>query len=137
MTVSGDVRSISVVLCDDVAEMRSILRDVLAEDPSIAVVGEAENGRDCLRMIIRLEPDIVLLDLSMPDMDGLEAIPLIVKNAPRTGIIVFSGFGGRRMGDVAVGMGADRYIEKGTELHELAAAVIEVAESRFRPESGP
>jgi DNA-binding NarL/FixJ family response regulator len=125
-----DLREISVVLCDDVAEMRSILHDMLAEDPSISIVGEADNGRDCVRLINRLDPDVVLLDLSMPDMDGLEAIPMIVKNAPRTGIIVFSGFAATRMADVATGMGADRYIEKGTGLHEVAAAVVEVAGAR-------
>jgi DNA-binding NarL/FixJ family response regulator len=136
VTVSSDLRRISVVLCDDVAEMRSILHDVLAEDASIAIVGEAENGRECVQLLSRLEPDIVLLDLSMPDMDGLEAIPLIIKNSPRTGIIVFSGFGGKRMGDAALGMGADRYVEKGTGLHELAAAVVEVAASRLERNSG-
>jgi two-component system nitrate/nitrite response regulator NarL len=130
VTLKSDLRRISVVLCDDVAAMRSILHDVLAEDSSISIVGEAENGRDCVQLLSRLEPDIVLLDLSMPDMGGLEAIPLIVKNSPRTGIIVFSGFGGKRMGDAAIGLGADRYVEKGAALHELAAAVVEVAASR-------
>jgi DNA-binding NarL/FixJ family response regulator len=111
--------------------MRAILHETLTEDPTVAIVGEAANGRDCVRMISELRPDIVLLDLSMPDMDGLEAIPLIAKLAPRTGIIVFSGFGANRMGEVALGLGADRYLEKGTSLQVLSAAVRAVADSRL------
>jgi DNA-binding NarL/FixJ family response regulator len=131
MTGSGDGH-ISVVICDDVPEMRELLRDVLGEDPSTAIVGEADNGRDCLRLIRELEPDVVLLDLAMPAMDGLEAIPLIIKDAPRTGIIMFSGFGGSRMGDVVRSLGADHYIEKGTALSDVVAAVRAVAKSRLR-----
>jgi DNA-binding NarL/FixJ family response regulator len=130
VTISGEVRPISVFLCDDVAEMRAILQDVLSEDPAVSVVGEADNGRDCVRLIDRLQPDVVLLDLSMPDMDGLEVIPQIVTVAPRTAIIVFSGFSANRMGEVALGLGADRYIEKGAQLAGVAAAVREVAARR-------
>jgi DNA-binding NarL/FixJ family response regulator len=131
VTVSRDVRPLSVVVCDDVPEMRAIMSDVLSEDPNLTVVGEADNGKDVVRIVAQLRPDVVLLDLSMPDMDGLEAIPLIVKNSPHTGIIVFSGFGSNRMGDVAKELGADVYIEKGAGLTELSVAVHDVAQSRL------
>jgi DNA-binding NarL/FixJ family response regulator len=131
VTVSGsEVRPTSVFLCDDVPEMRAIVQDVLADDPAVSVVGEADNGRDCVRLIGRLQPDVVLLDVSMPDMDGLEAIPQIAAVAPRTAIVVFSGFGADRIGDVALRLGADRYIEKGTQIAGLALAVRQVAASR-------
>jgi DNA-binding NarL/FixJ family response regulator len=130
VTGSGDIRQIRVVISDDVSEMREILRDTLGEDPTIAIVGEADDGRDCIRLVRELEPDVVLLDLAMPGIDGLEAIPLIIKNAPRTGIIVISAFAEGRMGDVARSLGADQYIEKGTALIDVVAAVRAVAESR-------
>jgi DNA-binding NarL/FixJ family response regulator len=130
VTLSGEVQPISVFVCDDVPEMRAILRDVLAEDAAVSVVGEADNGRDCVRLIGRLQPDVVLLDVSMPDMDGLEAIPQIATVAPRTAIIVFSGYGANRMGDVALRLGADRYMEKGAQIAGLASAVREVAAGR-------
>jgi DNA-binding NarL/FixJ family response regulator len=130
MAQSDGSRSIRVVVCDDVPEMRAILRDALTEDESVEIVAEVDNGRDGVRAILELRPDVVVLDLSMPDMDGLEAIPLIAKSSPRTGIVIFSGFGAERMRDVAIGLGADRYLEKGAPLALLYAAVREVAEMR-------
>jgi CheY-like chemotaxis protein len=118
---------IRVVLCDDVAELRRILREVLEESGNIEVVDEAGTGRECVRIASERHPDVVLLDLSMPDMDGLEALPLIAKASPRTRIIVFSGFAAERMREPALELGADLYIEKGTELDLLAAAVQELA----------
>jgi len=125
----GDTR-ISVVLCDDVAEMRALLRYTLEDDPAVRVVGEAENGLDGARMIAELQPDVVLLDLAMPEMDGLEAIPEIASSSPRTGIIVFSGFAADRMSESAIRSGADRYLEKGAPLDAVISTVHEVAESR-------
>jgi CheY-like chemotaxis protein len=125
----GETR-ISVVLCDDVAEMRALLRYTLEDDPAVCVVGEAENGVEGARMIAELKPDVVLLDLAMPEMDGLEAIPEIASSSPHTGIIVFSGFAADRMSESAIRSGADRYLEKGAPLDAVISAVHEVAESR-------
>jgi DNA-binding NarL/FixJ family response regulator len=120
---------IRVLVCDDVIEMRRLMRDAL-EDGALSVVGEAENGQDAVRAVADLRPDVVLLDLSMPGLDGLEAIPLIARSSPRTGIVVFSGFAGERMRAAVLACGADRYVEKGAPLDALAAAVREVAELR-------
>jgi DNA-binding NarL/FixJ family response regulator len=123
-------RPISVVLCDDVAEVRSALHEVLAPDPSIVIVGEADNGRDCLQVVGQLDPDIVVVDLSMPEMDGFEAIPTLVREAPRTGIIAVSGLGGSRVRDTVIGLGADRYLEKELAADQLVAVVSELARVR-------
>jgi DNA-binding NarL/FixJ family response regulator len=118
---------ISVLVCDDVADLRAILREVIDDEAGMGVVGQAENGRDCVRLAAELQPDVVLLDLSMPDMDGLEAIPRVAAAAPGTGIVVFSGFVAERMRELALNLGADCYVDKGTPLDELAAAVRAVA----------
>jgi DNA-binding response OmpR family regulator len=73
---------------------------------------------------------VVLLDLSMPEMDGLETIPAISSAAPDTGIIVFSGFAAERMREAALQGGADLYLEKGLPLDEVISAVREVAGMR-------
>jgi hypothetical protein len=126
MTGSPERTVISVVLCDDVAELRRILREVLEEDAGIEVVDEAGTGRECIRITAERRPDVLLLDLSMPDMDGLEALPLVAESCPDTRIIVFSGFAAERMRDLALKLGADLYVEKGVPLDALAAAVQEV-----------
>ena len=135
MSQPRDGQSISVVLCDDVAEVRTALHDVLAPDPSIVIVGETDNGRDCLHVVGRLDPDIVVIDLSMPEMDGFEAIPVLVREAPRTGIIAISGLGGNGMRDTVIGLGADRYLEKEATADQLIAVVSEVARGRAAADS--
>jgi DNA-binding NarL/FixJ family response regulator len=120
-------RAIRVLVCDDVADLRAILREVIDDEPAMEVVGEAENGRDCVRLVAELRPDVVLLDLSMPDMDGLETIPRVATAAPATGIVVFSGFVAERVRQLALNLGADGYVDKGTPLDELAAVVRDVA----------
>ena len=135
MSQPHDGQTISVVLCDDVAEVRSALHDLLAPDPSIVIVGEADNGRRCLHIVGQVDPDVVVIDLSMPEMDGFEAIPALVREAPRTGIVAISGLGGNGMRDTVIGLGADRYLEKEAAADQLIAVVSEVARARAAADS--
>ena len=83
---------VRVVLCDDAAVVRELTRFGLEEDGSVQVIGEAGDAQAGIKRTYELRPDVVLLDLSMPGMDGLEAIPLIREASPETAIVVFSGF---------------------------------------------
>lgn len=122
---------ISVFVVDDVAELRELIRFGIEEDPDFEVVGEAGDGRSAIQGIAETRPAAVLLDLSMPDMDGLEAIPEIRRANPDIAIIVLSGFSVDRMGAPARNRGADGYVEKGTPLAELREATRRaVAERR-------
>jgi DNA-binding NarL/FixJ family response regulator len=114
-----DGAPISVFLVDDVPELRELIRFGIEEDPGFEVVGEAGDGRTALEGIAKTRPAAVLLDLSMPDMDGLEAIPEIRGSVPEIAIIVLSGFSEDRMGPPARERGADGYVEKGTPIHTL------------------
>jgi hypothetical protein len=114
---------ISVVVCDDVPELRRLAQIVLEEDGEMQVVGQAGDGRQAVDVIERLQPDVVVLDLSMPEMDGLEAIPLIHQVAPGAEIVVFSGFEEGKVAAIALSLKASRYVRKGAPLEELRDAV--------------
>jgi DNA-binding NarL/FixJ family response regulator len=114
---------IRVFLCDDVREFRVLLRYGLQEDPEIEIVGEAGDGRAGVDAVAELRPDVVLLDLSMPVLDGLEAIPLIRERSPGTCIVVLSGFARDRMRDAVMEAGAHDYVEKGVPLRAIAEAI--------------
>jgi DNA-binding NarL/FixJ family response regulator len=120
---------ISVVVCDDVPELRRLAREVLEADGEMEVVGEAGDGREAIEVIQRLQPRIVVLDLSMPELDGLEAIPLIHEVSPITEIVVFSGFEERKVAEVALRLKASRYVRKGAPLEELRSAVKDLAQA--------
>jgi DNA-binding NarL/FixJ family response regulator len=113
---------ISVYLVDDVPELRELVKFGLEDDPEFEVVGEAGDGRSAIEGIATTRPAAVLLDLSMPDMNGLEAILEIRKRDADVAIIVLSGFSADRMGPQTLERGADRYVEKGTPMDELRDA---------------
>jgi DNA-binding NarL/FixJ family response regulator len=123
---------ISVYLVDDVPELRELIKFGLEEDPGFEIVGEAGDGRTALEGIAETQPAAVLLDLSMPDMDGMQAIPRIREGDPEVAIIVLSGFSADRMSGRVLERGADGYVEKGTPMRELRDATRIAVASRRR-----
>jgi len=121
---------ISLYLVDDVPELRELIRFGLEEDPDFRVVGEAGDGRSAVRGVAETRPAAVLLDLSMPDMDGLEAIPRIRAEVPNTAIIVLSGFTADRVGAAANEQGADAYVEKGAPISEIREVTRRAVDQR-------
>lgn len=113
------VRALRVLLVDDVADLRFLLRVVLENDGGFEVVGEAGDGRRAVELAERTNPDVVVLDLSMPTMDGLEAIPRLRHIVPDAHIVVLSGFQGARLAAATSLLGADAYLEKGTPPAEV------------------
>ena len=128
--MSAAADTIGVVLCDDVPELRMLLRFGLEESDDLRVVGEAGDATTGVAIVTETQPDAVLLDLSMPGMDGLQAIPLIQRASPDTAIIVFSAFAADRMSRSALEQGADRYVEKGAPLQDVRAIVREEVGAR-------
>jgi DNA-binding NarL/FixJ family response regulator len=99
------------------------MRYTLQEDPGIEVVGEAADGMAAIAAAERLQPDVVLLDLTMPILDGIDAIPALLERAPGTRVVALSGWGAERMGDAAREQGAVAYVEKTDDVQAIRAAV--------------
>jgi DNA-binding NarL/FixJ family response regulator len=121
------VASIRVFICDDVAELRDLLRVTFEGEADLAVVGQADNGVAGLLGIKDTQPDVVVLDLSMPGRDGLEVLETIRDVAPDSRVVVFSGFAPELMGEEARRRGALAYVAKGEPLGDLIAAVRRIA----------
>lgn len=119
---------IRVLLCDDAEGFRALMRVSLADDPAIEIVGEAADGEEGVDAAAALQPDVVLLDMSMPRMGGLQAIPKMRRRAPRTSIIGLSSLSAARMAAPSKEIGAHSYLEKGAELDAIRAAIHDAAD---------
>ena len=114
--------ALRVLIADDAADIRLLLKMYLT-DSRLEVVGEATNGAEAVEMARNEQPEAIILDLAMPVMDGLEAIPLIKQASPHTKIVVLSGFDAERMAEKAISLGAETYLQKGVALGEISQTV--------------
>ncbi len=112
------------LLVDDMIPLRQMIRLTLERSGRFCVVGEAGNGRDGIDAAKDLQPDVVLLDVSMPVMDGLEALPQICEVAPSAAVVMLSGFSETRLGAEATAGGARAYLEKGLSPEALVARLL-------------
>lgn len=125
---------ITVVLADDVDDLRSLIQLQLELDGRFKVVGQARNGEEAITVTDDTQPDLVLMDLAMPVMDGLTAIPEVYRVAPETRVVVLSGFEDGSMRDRVLSLSAADYIQKGTSSPELADRLEQI---HLSPRKGP
>ncbi|MFL5845464.1 MAG: response regulator transcription factor [Solirubrobacteraceae bacterium] len=112
-----------VFIADDVEALRALWGELLSEGGDIEIVGEAGDGDAAIAGVIETRPDVLVLDLSMPRVDGLEVIRTLRKQAPATQIVVASGFSAARLAPLALELGAVAYFEKGGPVADLRRAV--------------
>ena len=120
---AGVSKSLRVLLCDDMQQVRLILRAEMSLESDLEIVGEAANGAEAIELARQAQPDVVVLDLTMPVMDGLEALPGIREAAPDARVIMLSAHGAAEMRARAVAAGASLYIEKTAPTREIVEAV--------------
>jgi two-component system response regulator NreC len=118
---------IRVVLVDDHALVRQGFRRILEDDPDITVVGEAGNGLDAVTLVKKTDPDVVVMDMSMPEMNGLHATMELVKQRPGTKVLILSMYSDEQYVRNALDAGAKGYILKNAIENDLTRAVRAVA----------
>lgn len=120
-------RKIRLLLVDDHRLVREGIRSSLAKHPSIVIVGEASNGKEAVQKSRKLKPDVVLMDLNMPEMGGLEATPLIRKASPGTRICALTVHNSAEYVSQLLRSGAAGYVLKDTSPAELFRAIHSIA----------
>lgn len=116
---------IRVLVVDDLPFMREAIRDIL-ESAGIRVVGEAENGREMMYRYAALEPDVVLLDITMPVMDGITALTKLLRYDSAAQVVMCSALGEQSMILKAIQLGAKDFIVKPFESQRVVSAVSKV-----------
>ncbi len=112
-----------ILLVDDHKIMRDGLRSLIEKQRDLEVVGEAENGRAALRLVTELKPDIIIMDITMPDLNGIEATRQIRLRCPEVKVIALSMHSDRRLVTEMLKAGASAYLLKDCAFAELARAV--------------
>jgi DNA-binding NarL/FixJ family response regulator len=121
---------IKVLLADDHVMMRGGLRMVLEQNAELTVVGEAEDGRETVRLAKKLSPDVVVMDIAMPDMNGIEATRQIISERPGAKIIALSMHSERHFVSEMLKAGAMAYLLKQCAVDELLIAIKTVLKNQ-------
>jgi two-component system response regulator NreC len=120
-------RRVKLLLCDDHALFRAGLKSVLGEQPSLEVVGEAADGQAAVEEVERLRPDVVLMDIDMPRLDGVEATRRITAARPEVKVLILSMYVEEQLVARGLEAGASGYVLKDAPLSQLAYAIEAVA----------
>ena len=116
----------TVLLADDHTIVRQGLRSLLEAEEDISVVGEAENGRQAVQMAKRLQPEVVVMDIAMPQLNGLEATRQVTKECPKSKVLILSSYSDDEYVQQLTEAGASGYLVKQTAAKDLVMAIREV-----------
>ena len=115
----------NILICDDAAFMRMMIKDILTKN-GYTVAGEAENGAKAVEKYTELKPDLVLMDITMPEMDGIEALKKIRELDPKASVIMCSAMGQQAMVIESIQSGAKDFIVKPFQADRVLEAVRKV-----------
>ena len=123
--------TVRVLIADDYAAMRAALTRALQSEPDIEVVGEASDGYAAVRLAERLKPEVVLMDINMPGLDGIEATRRIVREDPDTKVIGLSVHAFELFARKMLEAGAHAYVLKDGDIHELLEVIASVCRGQM------
>ena len=115
----------NILICDDAAFMRMMIKDILTKN-GYTVAGEAENGAKAVEKYAEIKPDLVLMDITMPEMDGIQALKKIRENDPKASVIMCSAMGQQAMVIESIQSGAKDFIVKPFQADRVLEAVRKV-----------
>jgi DNA-binding NarL/FixJ family response regulator len=129
------MKQITVLLTDDSADARRDIREILEREKDLKVIGEAGNGREAVTLVKKLRPDLVLMDVAMPLLNGLQATRKILKAAPATRVLMLSVHDDDVYVEEATKSGAKGYLIKHTVVNSLCRAIRAVHRGKtlFKP----
>jgi two-component system NarL family response regulator len=128
---AGKAKPLRVLIADDHRLFAEALEAILATDDRIEVVGQAGDGSEAVELARRLDPDVVLMDVSMPVLDGFEATREIRAASDETHVLMLTGSNSRADVDRSREVGASGYVTKDRIASELVAAIVEVTHRRL------
>jgi len=120
---SSAAKKITVVIADDQTLFREGIKDLLENEKNITVIGEAADGREALRLVKKMKPNVILLDIKLPHMDGIEATRQIHKDCPSTNVLILSSYEDEAHVMEAIQAGANGYLSKMLPAAELVNAL--------------
>jgi DNA-binding NarL/FixJ family response regulator len=124
------MEKIKILIVDDQKNVRQSLGTILGLIDDFEVLGEAANGAEAIRLAVELDPDIVLMDMSMSELDGMAATKNIKKRDPRVGVLMLTMYGSQTARQRAFKAGVDGFVEKGVAMEELADSIRNVKRSQ-------
>ncbi|MCX8131007.1 MAG: response regulator [Clostridia bacterium] len=117
------MKNLTFVIVDDAIFMRTLLKKMIEEVETYKVVGEGSNGYEAIQQAKSLKPDIMTLDITMPEMDGIKAVQEVLKVSPETKILMVSAMGQQSMVIEAIKLGARDFVVKPFEKSRVLQAI--------------
>jgi DNA-binding NarL/FixJ family response regulator len=124
------MKKLRILLADDHSVMRTGLRALLERQPTLEVVGESDNGRETVRLVDSLKPDIVIMDVGMPGLNGIEATQAIVNQHPATAVVILSMYADESYVMRALKAGARCYLLKDSAPSDLMGAIQAISQNK-------